>query len=133
MEEIKEIKEISEGKNYNSFSGYLIRTNEQEIKMLISGGQQCCECWGYFLTEDDVESFIGSDFLGLSLTDTSLNEAKMEENDVGKGQWYEGGIMFVDIKTNKGVLQFVAYNQHNGYYGHEAKVVSRDLNHIEIL
>ena len=41
--------------------------------------------------------------------------------------------MFVDIVTDRGVLQFVAYNIHNGYYGHEAKVISTQLEHNETL
>lgn len=26
-------------------------------------------------------------------------------------------------------MQFVAYNAHNGYYGHQARVVSKQLKH----
>ena len=32
--------------------------------------------------------------------------------------------MFVNINTSNGALQFAAYNEHNGYYGHEAVVIS---------
>ena len=28
--------------------------------------------------------------------------------------------MFVNINTSNGLLQFAAYNNHNGYYGHNA-------------
>ncbi len=35
--------------------------------------------------------------------------------------------MFVNLETNKGTLQFVAYNEHNGHYGHEAKVTCKQL------
>ncbi|MEL3959481.1 hypothetical protein NST17_20225 [Caldifermentibacillus hisashii] len=41
--------------------------------------------------------------------------------------------MFVDIITSNGTLQFVAYNEHNGYYGHEAKVISTQIEHSEFL
>jgi len=41
--------------------------------------------------------------------------------------------MFVDLKTDRGKLQFVAYNEHNGYYGHEAEVICNQLNHSEVL
>ena len=86
------------------------------------------------MSEDNIDDYIGANLLGIELTDTALNEAKMEEVDLisregtAKQGWYEGSIMFVDLKTDKGVLQFVAYNVHNGYYGHEAKVVSNQLN-----
>ena len=44
-----------------------------------------------------------------------------------------GGAMFVNLETSEGLLQFVAYNAHNGYYGHEAVLVSKQLNHEERL
>jgi hypothetical protein len=127
MEVIKEIK----GSDEDGRSGYIIVTDKQEIKLLIDNGQSCCEQWGYFMSEDDLSYFEGSDFVELVITDTALSEAKMIENDCNN--IYEGGVMFVDIKTSKGVLQFVAYNQHNGWYGHGAYIISRDLNHEETL
>jgi hypothetical protein len=36
-----------------------------------------------------------------------------------------GSAMFINVETTKGLLQFVAYNEHNGYYGHEVKLVSK--------
>lgn len=33
--------------------------------------------------------------------------------------------MFINVETTKGLLQFVAYNEHNGYYVHEVKLVSK--------
>jgi len=48
---------------------------------------------------------------------------------------------FIDLKlTGKlpkcrkdAILQFVAYNCHNGYYGHDALVQSEQLNYSECL
>jgi len=132
--QIVEIKNIE--------NGYLIKIDNiknpswhmrQEIKLEIDMETDCCERPGYFLSEDNIESFIGSDFLGISLTDTALNEVSMENSGLGKDSGFEGGIMFVDILTSKGTLQFVAYNEHNGYYGHTAKVTSNYFCHEEIL
>jgi hypothetical protein len=36
---------------------------------------------------------------------------------------YEGGAMFINFITDVGVFQIVAYNEHNGYYGHESVLV----------
>lgn len=36
-----------------------------------------------------------------------------------------GSAMFINVETTKGLLQFVAYNEHNGYYEHEVKLVSK--------
>lgn len=35
------------------------------------------------------------------------------------------GVMFINIETTKGFLQFVVYNEHNGYYGHSVLLVSK--------
>ena len=68
--------------------------------------------------------------IGISVTDSALNEAIMKKNELDTSEkYFEGGVMFVNIETDRGVLQFVAYNQHNGYYSHEAKVISKQLNY----
>ena len=36
---------------------------------------------------------------------------------------YEGDMLFYTISTNRGNLQFVAYNEHNGYYAHDVVIV----------
>jgi hypothetical protein len=109
----------------NLNEGYIVLTNKQSIKLLIDNQRSCCEEWGYFWTNENLKDFIGADLLDVKITDTALNS---DIPDV-----YEGGVMFVNLETNKGTLQFVAYNSHNGYYGHYAKVVSEQLNHSERL
>jgi len=37
-----------------------------------------------------------------------------------------GDAVFLNIRTNRGNLQFAVYNAHNGYYGHSAYVVGID-------
>ena len=130
-EKIKSIEGYNDGNDWMSASGYKITTDCQEITMLISDGQRCCERFGYFFCNDDFDEFVGADLLGIELTDTGLNQALMEENEAVNV--YDGGIMFVDIRTSEGVLQFVAYNSHNGYYGHEATVKSTQLTHSETI
>ena len=124
-EVIKEIKEIF---NFiggcGEYDGFEIITNKQSIKLLISNGQCCCEHWGYFWTNDDIEEFIGAEILEITQTDTSLNTERINE-EIGSVD--KGDTMFVNINTNKGLLQFTAYNAHNGYYGHEVKIISEQL------
>jgi hypothetical protein len=113
--------------NYNSgYDGFIIKTNKQEIKLGIEGGQCCCEQFGYFMTNDEVKDFIGAEVLDVTVTDEILNTEKFVET-------YDGGCMFINIVTNIGVLQFTAYNSHNGYYGHDAVVLSEQLNYSEVL
>lgn len=134
MEKILSIEEVetSLDRSWGSYKGFEVTTTQQTIKLLINADQSCCERWGYFMSEDDIQSFIGSDLLDLKITDTELKEGLLKRNDLG-GNYFEGGIMFVDIETTNGTLQFVAYNEHNGYYGHAAMVISERLNHEETL
>lgn len=127
-ESILKIEEIE-----GSRAGYSITTTDQIISMTIENEQCCCENWGYFLSEDNVSSFIGTNLLDITITDTALRTYKVNDwttiysDNPTRDMDYGGAVMFVNIHTDKGLLQFVAYNDHNGYYGHEASVVSKQL------
>ena len=107
------------GKTYN---GYKIYTNKQEIILGITNIDSCCENWGYFVSNDNIDNFVGAELLGISVTDTCLRTHKLPEPNYND----EFDAIFVDIKTSNGVLQFTAYN--DGRYGHTAIVVSNQLN-----
>ena len=101
--------------------GYEIVTDEATYRILIENGQSCCEDWGYFSSDDDFERYYGKSLVDVVLTDTALNQKKLEET-LPYGLEY-GGIQFVDFKFSDGsVLQFAVYNAHNGYYGHSIYV-----------
>lgn len=117
---MERILSIEEG-NFDGKSGFIVKTNEQEILLGIQDDQYCCELWGYFMSEDDFSRFIGAELLGVKVVDTALRTWDAIEN------MYEGGTMFVNIETSNGLLQFAAYNEHNGFYGHEAMVQSKQL------
>jgi len=118
---IEEIVETSK----DGRDGYLIRTTEQQIFMGISDGQCCCEQWGYLATDDDLESFVGAEVLGIQSSDKELLSIE--------GSLDEGGSMFIDVITSKGTFQFACYNSHNGYYAHGAVVESKQLSLEEYL
>lgn len=127
MEKILRIEETNfktNEKGWSSYDGYQIITDQQTIKIGISDGQSCCESFGCIITNDEIKEFIGAELLGISITDTALNNKKIEELEYLDC----GGAMFVNLETSEGLLQFVAYNSHNGYYGHEAVLVSKQLN-----
>lgn len=112
---IKTIEEVSNEK-YERMDGYKISTDKNTFMVLISNGQSCCEHWGYLSSEDDLEHFIGSELREVRTTDVECNGniAKLLEE-----RWIElDSVQFVDFVTNRGVLQFAVYNEHNGYYGH---------------
>jgi len=127
MEVINKIEEF----NWDGMEGFLIQTTDQIIELWISNFQSCCESWGYFWCNDNPQDFIGASLLGITLTNTALNTKTIEEHHADSLD--DGGIMFVNFETNRGVLQFVAYNAHNGFYGHEVKVESKQLNHSDCL
>lgn len=135
MEKILSINEVEDFKlqenDYRKFDGYEVVTDKQKILLLIEGHQQCCESFGYFMSKDNLGDFIGAELLEITLTDTALNTKKIDE-EFKYGLDYVD-LMFVNLKTNKGILQFTAYNEHNGYYGHDVKVVSEQLSHEESL
>lgn len=125
--EIKEVEDVKVGKYGYECDGFEIVTNKQSIKLLIENGQYCCENAGYFMSEDDFSKFIGAKLIDITITDDCLNTKKF--NEELKYGVDSGDCMFVNINTNKGTLQFTAYNEHNGYYGHSAYVISEQLNH----
>ena len=127
MEKILRIEETNfktDEKGWSNYDGYQIITDQQTIKIGISDEQSCCENFGCIITNDETKEFIGAELLGISITDTALNNKKIEELEYLDC----GGAMFVNLETSEGLLQFVAYNCHNGYYGHEAVLVSKQLN-----
>lgn len=117
MEKILKIEETS----FDGKDGFVITTDQQEIKLGIDYDQLCCEKWGYFMSEDDLSEFVGSNLIAVKVVDTALKTWDEIED------MYEGDAMFVNIETSNGLLQFVAYNEHNGYYGHEACVISKQV------
>lgn len=116
METIISIKDNDEG--------FTIKTDKQEIVLYIDTRPDCCEIFGYFLSEDDISSFIGSNLISVEVVDTEL-----KNYEVTTDKCYSGNTMFVNLNTSAGVLQFVAYNDHNGYYGHEASVSCSQLDY----
>lgn len=132
MEKILRIEESTfktSAESWHSYEGFQIITDTQTIKIGISDSQYCCESFGCVITNDETEEFIGAKLLGVSIVDCALNNKKIEAI-----QYLDsGGAMFVNLETSNGLLQFVAYNAHNGYYGHEAVLVSKELNYTESL
>jgi len=125
--EEKEFK-YPEGSTYiymDNYEGYVITTEDEVIKVAISSDQCCCEDWGYLSSEDDLSEFIGAELLRVNTTDTSLLK---KEIDVDCGD-----IMFVNLETSAGLLQFAVYNSHNGYYGHSAVLITKEGVHSETL
>jgi len=124
-------EKIDNDAKWRHYSGFEIETDAQCIVLGIDDGQSCCESWGYFMSHDDVADFIGATVVGVSIVDTALCVARVEREEAHTRD--DGDIMFVNIDTDRGVLQFCAYNKHNGYYGHQAVVISKQASASFIL
>jgi hypothetical protein len=125
MEKIISITEHQTGAMYCNKEGYKIITDKQEITMLIDAEQSCCESWGYLMSQDDFSDFIGAQLIDIKLVDELMNARGIEELQNSEDVY----TVFVNIYTSSGVLQFVAYNAHNGYYGHGVEIKSIQLTH----
>lgn len=134
MKEI--ILSIDEGcfkHNGATFEGFVISTNKQQIKLGITDGFSCCENSGYFMSNDNINEFIDSELLSINLVDTCLNVSKLEKYELVNNEYISTQLMFVNVETDKGTLQFTAYNEHNSYYGHRAVVISNQFKVEECL
>jgi len=125
-EEVEGVKDPRGKQTWGGFDGYRVKTERQDVYMLISNGQNCCENWGYATSEDNLEDFIGANLISVSVTNSKLETLEIPEI-------YEGDVMFCTLETDRGPLQFAVYNEHNGYYGHTALIVSQDLNMEQVL
>ena len=117
----------SEG-NWSGYDGYRIVCDDgKDVKMGISNDQNCCENWGYLTSEDDLQKYVGAELLSVKVVDEALNVETCP--DV-----YEGGVTFINVETSKGMFQFVAYNEHNGYYSHDCVLIENGVSiHEEYL
>ena len=123
---IEEVYDISKKTQYGwdeTFEGYKVTTDSQEILVLVSNSQSCCESWGYVQSEDNLDQFIGSGLLNITTTDSALNTKMID----AASNLDCGDIMFVTFHTNKGSFQLAVYNSHNGYYGHTGLIESTQV------
>jgi hypothetical protein len=108
---------------YGMAEGFKIITTKQIIRLGINMYQECCEHPGYFMSEDNFDDFINAELLDIVIVNECLRPEELSD-------LYEGSVIFVNINTSKGVLQFTAYNSQNGYYGHNAVIESAQLTHM---
>lgn len=107
--------------------GYEIHTNKQVINIFINNQSDCCESWGAITTEDTLKDFNEAELLSIAIVDYDYKKHPLLKDEK---DFYceEGAAIFIDVNTCKGLLQFVLYNQHNGYYGHNVSVKSNQLH-----
>lgn len=136
MEKIHEIREVTNeklsGNSWTSYEGFQIQTDLQLISIFIENEGKCCERSGYVVSEDDLSQFQGAEIREIVIVDTALNTKVRNATDSDNEDKYPH-TLFVNVETNVGLLQFALYNMHNGYYGHDVRVVSKQLLHSAVL
>lgn len=142
IEEANNIK-MSISEYASTYDGILIHLSDNTtICLLICNQQDCCEDWGYLThNEDNLNDFVGATINAVNIVDSvydvqSLNLATMlpqtGESVVDFMNESANLCVFVNVETSSGTLQFVAYNDHNGYYGHEVFVCKRNTDDLEV-
>jgi len=101
--------------------GYEIVTNRQVIRMGIDQNRRCCEDFGYLMSNDNISEFEGHYLIDIKVVDEFLNVKDIKH-------YVNANTMFVNFETSNGTLQFVSYNEHNGYYAHAAYICCLAFN-----
>lgn len=109
---------------YGSEMGHQIITSKQTVLLAIDDEGSCCETWDCFF-HTATEEFVGAELLGVERAEEAL--ACIGISAAEDLETYEANILHVNIITDRGVLQWTAYNNHNGYYPHGVRVVSQQL------
>ena len=124
IESITEVFDVPLDK-YSQGDGYQLNFTDNSVcELLIDNGQNCCESWGYLASNDVLEEFYGAEIVEATITDMTSDTKFFDRIVVeSEGSEYEvPGCVFITLRTTKGDLQLVAYNAHNGYYGHDVVV-----------
>lgn len=89
----------------------------------------------YFMSENNLEGFIGENLINITIKDTELKygllmEHFVENYDMSRDFIYKGGTLLVDITTSKETIHFKSYNHHEGTPCYKATFLSEHFTHI---
>jgi hypothetical protein len=117
-------------KDGEEWMGYTIQTTKQTIQVLINVYQQCCEKFDVAMitpknqvsmTDAEDREIIGSKVLRVGWA-KKIHPDYLPIVRLDCFAGYDVPHAVVDIQTDKGLYQFIAYNNHNDYYPHDIKV-----------
>ena len=128
---------LSQDQNGGGWIIKLLDTEKQistKIKFIMDNTEQCCEEFGFIETHENIEEFKNQEIKYVSLVDEEGEEfiligEKMEGNTLikpkipleGEGLYFSA-VIFLNVQTDKDLLQFTVYNSHHGDYAHDVKV-----------
>lgn len=107
----------------NYFIGFLIKTNKQVMKFLISGENLCCETYGVSFTINGTTYEVGNTSNKMQSDMIAMGKALVGKQ-LSKIKWIHDGnvsfkLKFVDCDTS---LVISIWNKHNGYYSHTYEI-----------
>ena len=117
--------------------GYQITTNKRRIQFLMDIEPSCREEFGYLWSNENPQDFAGTRLLKVDVVRDDLKKEALvsnlgEELDIEQEIDCYLNAAFINVETDKGTLQFVAYNCHNGYYGHYVTIRSLGVQDWDI-
>lgn len=77
---------------------------------IFDNGQSCCE-YRFMRTDDDLATLVGKKLVAIE-TNAAKSEAETKDDGDGASE-----AVFLDVKTDGGMISFSFHNEHNGYYG----------------
>lgn len=113
----------------DEFQGYAIKTNKQTIRLVISRWTSCCEEFGVYLNsqKDNTQVAKAKDLVGAKVLKVRWGRDKPDghkepaEEDIDWDDYpFEEPTSYacVDVFIDKGKVQLVAWNRHDGPYPH---------------
>lgn len=90
------------------YVGYIIKTNNQTIKVLIENFQNCCEEFGYKIFDESKNNIEINSLIDEYITDVQWNHKLEDDYSI---------TIEITTKINKFYIQI--YNIHHGYYLHD--------------
>lgn len=110
-DDLKYVADARNGEEY--WCGYVIELdNDGVIRVLVDNGGQCCEKWG-------VDMYLLGEVIKDGEYEPADGEA-LKDAKVRRVAWGDGAC--VDVQTDRGLVQLVPYNYHDGYYPHTVHV-----------
>lgn len=129
--------------SHKYFEGFVLKTNKQDIKIGITKFGQCCEKFGVMVMAPREACVDAKDILGAEIISINWGKDGTVDKTLHPYTWtsyYEIWDDKVDvyycpinIMTNLGLIQVLAYNEHNGYYPHYVYVEWEDYWDLQTL
>jgi len=101
----------------------IMSDKSKNITMIISNSKHCCETYGVH-TPSGISKFIGATYSHIIINGISECEDKIDEH---------ARQIKIEIHTDRGIMEIILYNQHNGYYSHDVYIKTENINCYENL